>query len=108
MARKDIYMRQDNTKKAIAEAKAYLAYKPEDSNPYLMMANLYLDIGEPKEALKILNKGEKKFPNDAYIPLTKADAYHSLKMNDEVFVELKKTFANEYLDRKSTRLNSSH
>lgn len=97
MARKDIYMRQDNTKKAIAEAKAYLAYKPEDSNPYLMMANLYLDIGEPKEALKILNKGEKKFPNEAYIPLTKADAYHSLKMNDEVFVELKKTFANESL-----------
>ncbi len=97
MARKDIYMRQDNKKKAIAEAKAYLAYKPEESNPYLMMANLYLDIGEPKEALKILNKGEKKFPNEAYIPLTKADAYHSLKMNDEVFVELKKTFANESL-----------
>lgn len=97
MARKDIYMRQDNKKKAVAEAKAYLAYKPEDSNPYLMMANLYLDIGEPKEALKILNKAERKFPNEPYIPLTKADAYHSLKMNDEVFVELKKTFANESL-----------
>jgi len=97
MARKDIYMRQNNTKKAISEAKDYLAYKPEDSNPYLMMANLYLDIGEPKEALKVLNKAESKFPNEAYISLTKADAFHSLKMNDEVFIELKKTFANESL-----------
>src|SRR5690606_12277481 len=96
-ARKDIYMRQDNTKKAIAEAKAYLAFKPEESNPYLMMANLYLDIGEPKDALKILDKAESKFPNEAYIPLTKADAYHSLDMNDEVFVELKKSFVNESL-----------
>lgn len=97
MARKDIYMRQNNTKKAIAEAKAYLAYKPADSNPYLMMANLYLDIGKPKDALKVLNKAESKFPNEAYIPLTKADTYHSLKMNDEVFIELKKAFANESL-----------
>jgi tetratricopeptide (TPR) repeat protein len=97
MARKDIYMRQDDKKKAISEAKAYLAYKPEDINPYLMLANLYLDIGEPKEALKVLNKAESKFPNEAYVPLTKADAYHSLKMNDEVFVELKKTFSNESL-----------
>jgi tetratricopeptide (TPR) repeat protein len=97
MVRKDIYMRQDNKRKAISEAKAYLAYKPEDINPYLMLANLYLDIGEPKEALKVLNKAESKFPNEAYIPLTKADAYHSLKMNDEVFVELKKTFSNESL-----------
>src|SRR5690606_10456497 len=49
---------------------------------------------EPKEALKILDKAERKFPDEAYIALTKADAYHSLKMNDDVFLELKKAFAN--------------
>jgi len=97
IARKDIYMHQNNTKKAIAEAKAYLAYKPEESDPYLMMGNLYLDLEEPKEALKILDKAERKFPDEAYIALTKADAYHLLKRNDDVFLELKKAFANESL-----------
>src|SRR5690606_41391305 len=93
----DIYIRQNNTNRANGEAKAYIAVKPEESNQYLMIANLYLDIGEPKDALKILDNAESKFPNEAYIPLTKADAYHSLDMNDEVFVELKKSFVNESL-----------
>lgn len=97
MTRKDIYMRQKDSKKALAEGKAYLAYKPESSSPSLMMANLYLDLGEPKKALKVLDRAERKFPNEAYIPLTKADAYHSLKKNDQVFAELKKAFANESL-----------
>lgn len=97
LARRDLYMGMNDSKKAIAEAKAYLTFKPNESRPYLLLANTYLDIKKPKDALSILNKAESKFPNDPYVALTKADTYKSMNKSDQVSKELKKAFAMESL-----------
>lgn len=97
IARKDIYIHQNNPKKAISEAKAFISFKPEDSHPYLLLANVYLDLKKPKDALKVLNGLEEKFPAEPYVFLTRADAYKSLNKDNQVFIELKKAFAMESL-----------
>jgi len=97
IARKDIYMHQKDYKKAISEAKSYISFKPNESTPYLMLANVYLDIKKPKDALKVLNSAESKFPKEPFISLTKADAYQGIGKTDQVFIELKKAFAMESL-----------
>jgi len=97
IARKDIYMHQNNSKKAISEAKAFLSFKPNESNPHLVLANIYLDLKKPNEALKVLDAAEKQFSKEGYIPLTKADAYQALNKDNQVFIELKKAFSLESL-----------
>src|SRR5690606_38528823 len=70
VSRKDIYMKRGNAKKAIAEAKAFRAFKPNTSASYLMLANVYLDLKKPEDALSVLDEAEKRFPDDAFILLT--------------------------------------
>ena len=90
VARKDLFMRQDKPEEAIEVAKAYMVQRPESSQAPLMLANLYLDLEKPELALEILNQAEKEFTDEAFIPLTKADAYKMLGDDRNVVSELKK------------------
>lgn len=92
IARTEIYLQQNDAKKAVSEAKAFIDFKPGESTPYLFLANTYLNLEKPKDALKLLNEVESKFPNEPYIPLTKADAYKKTNKNNQVFEELTKAF----------------
>jgi len=92
IAKTEIYTQQNDVKKAVSEAKAFINFKPGESTPYLFLANTYLNLKKPKEALKVLNEVEPKFPNEPYIPLTKADAFKRTNKSDQVFEELTKAF----------------
>jgi len=90
VAQKDLLMRQDKSDEAIEVSKDYIAQRPESSQAPLMLANVYLDLKKPKLALEVLNQAEKKFAEEAFIPLTKADAYKMLGDDRLVLLELKK------------------
>lgn len=90
VARKDLFMRQEKHDEAIGIAKDYMAQRPGSSQAPLMLANIYLDLEKPELALEILNEAEKTFSDEAFILLTKADAYKMLGDDRQVITELKK------------------
>lgn len=94
----NVYLKQGKDRQALKEATHYLdKNKNEDSRAYLMLANLYLDLKNPKEALKTLEEAEQKFQDEPYLYLTKADVYKSLGNEDRLVKELKKAFSFESL-----------
>jgi tetratricopeptide (TPR) repeat protein len=96
-ARKDLYLRQGEPEKAIEVSKNYIAQRPESSQAPLMLANVYLDLEKPQLALGVLNEAEDKFKEEAFIPLTKADAYKMLGDERNLVSELKKALRNPAL-----------
>lgn len=97
IARSELYRQQNQEKEALSVAEDFVKFNPDESHPYLLLANTYLDLKKPKDALKTLNKVEAKFPDDPYIPLTKADAYQSLNNHPKLSAELQKAFAMDSL-----------
>lgn len=97
LARNELYRQQKDRKKALSVAKSFVQHKPHVSHSYLMLANTYLDFDKPKDALKTLEGLESEFPNDPYIPLTKADAYQALKDYSKLSDELQKAFVMDSL-----------
>lgn len=93
-----VYLQQGNTKKAIKEANSYLHINRDQSTAYLMLANLYLNLKDSDNALKVADEAESKFPNDPYIHLTKADAYKQQNNDNDLLIQLKSAFSNETLD----------
>lgn len=93
-----VYLQQGKSKKAIQETNSYLQKNKEQSTAYLMLANLYLNLKDPDNALKVADEAESKFPNDPYIHLTKADAYKQLNNDNDLIIQLKSAFANKTLD----------
>lgn len=97
LARNELYRQQNDRKNALYIAQDFVKYKPDASHSYLLLANTYLDFEKPKDALKVLQGVESKFPNDPYIPLTKADAYQALKNYLSLSKELQKAFVKDSL-----------
>lgn len=97
LARNELYRQQNDRKSALSVAEAFVKSKPDVSHSHLMLANTYLDFEKPKDALKSLQGLEDKFPEDPYIPLTKADAYQALRNYSNVSKELQKAFAMDSL-----------
>ncbi|MFB5945395.1 tetratricopeptide repeat protein [Albibacterium profundi] len=97
LARNELYRQQKDRKKALSVAKNFVQHKPHTSHSHLMLANTYLDFDKPKDALKTLEGLESEFPNDPYIPLTKADAYQALKDYSKLSDELQKAFVMDSL-----------
>jgi len=98
VARQEIYLKQKQPKKAIDELSALIEQEPDSTKGYVLLANLYLKLDKPKEALKVLEDGHKRLPGDPYISLSKADAYHSLKDENRSNEELKLAFASNQMD----------
>lgn len=97
LARNELYRQQNDRKSALSVAEAFVKSKPDVSHSHLMLANTYLDFEKPKDALKVLQGAETKFPDDPYIPLTKADAYQALKNYSNLSKELQKAFVMDSL-----------
>ncbi|WP_134089680.1 tetratricopeptide repeat protein [Olivibacter sp. XZL3] len=98
IARQEIYLKQKQPKKAVAEVTSIIEDEPDSTKGYLLLANLYLKLNKPKEALKVLDEGHARIPGDPYISLSKADAYHNLKDEEKSTRELKMAFASERMD----------
>lgn len=98
IARQEIYLKQKQPKKAIEEVTSIIEKEPDSTKGYLLLANLYLKLDKPKEAIKVLDEGHARIPGDPYISLSKADAYHNLKDEEKSARELKLAFASERMD----------
>ena len=101
IARQEVYLKQHNAKKAIDEIATIKEEHPDSTKGYILLANLYLKLEKPKDALKVLDEGHKRLPEDPYISLSKADAYHALKAEDKSAQELKKAFASDKMNFES-------
>ncbi|GAA4803678.1 tetratricopeptide repeat protein [Olivibacter ginsenosidimutans] len=95
IARQEIYLKQNDPKKAITEISAIKDAQPDSTKGYILLANLYLKLDKPKDALKVLDEGHRHIPGDPYISLSKADAYHSLKDEEKSKKELKQAFTSD-------------
>ena len=98
IARQEIYLKQKQPKKAIEEVTSIIEKEPDSTKGYLLLANLYLKLNKPKEAIKVLDEGHARIPGDPYISLSKADAYHNLKDEEKSTRELRMAFASERMD----------
>ncbi|MCA1594995.1 MAG: tetratricopeptide repeat protein [Chloroflexi bacterium] len=72
-----------NIRAAIAYARAALAGMPRDTRPYVGLGQLYLDIGQPKDALQIFLSAQKLAVNNESIIHGLADSYHQLGLKPQ-------------------------
>jgi len=98
LAKQEIYLKQNEPKKAIEELSALIKEKPDSAKGYILLANFYLKTAKPKEAIKVLEEGHKRIPGDPYLSLSKADAYHALKDDKKAANELKAAFASDRME----------
>jgi tetratricopeptide (TPR) repeat protein len=98
MQKTRLYQRMNKNDKAIEELKKLIAFDPEDSQSYGMLAEVYQSMGEKEKALETYNMILKIDPNNPYIHLSLADFYRSNGEKEKSVEELKKAFLNKELD----------
>ena len=96
--RLEIYKRQGQSKKMVAELEKLIANNPENTRYYHMLAKVYTDNGKEKEAIKIYNKIKEIDPNDQYINISLLEYYEKKGDFDKAFDELIAAINNKNLD----------
>lgn len=94
----EIYKRQGNTKKMIAELEKLIANNPENTRYYHILAKAYTDNGKEKEAIKLYNRIKEIDPNDQYINISLLEYYEKKGDMDRAFEELIAAINNKNLD----------
>src|SRR5690606_2417364 len=98
IARQQVYLAQKQPKKALDELLQRQKDKPDDRRNYLLLADLHMKLGKPKEALEVLDGAQKKFKGDPYISLSRADVYRAMNKESAVVDELRDALKNDQLD----------
>lgn len=98
LARQNVYVAQGDSQKAIDELNNLIKSKPKDNKGYILLSNLYLKLGDTKQAMQVLDKAEKKMANDPYIAISRTDVYHAENKQDKALSNLKKVFSADNLD----------
>ena len=96
--RLDIYKKQGNTKKIIAEMEKMVDRNPEDTRLCHMLAKVYMENKKEKEALKLYNRIKEIDPNDQYINISMLEYYEKKGDLDAAFNELIEAINNKNLD----------
>ncbi len=96
--RLNIYKRQGNDKKLIAELEKLIKENPENVRYYSMLAQVYTENGKEKEALKAFEKIKELDPNDPYINISLLEFYEKNGDKDKAFDELIAAIRNKNLD----------
>ena len=96
--RLNIYRRQGQTKKLIAELQKLISENPENPRYYNMLAQVYEENGKDKEALKVYEKIKEISPNDPYINISLLEFYEKNGDKDKAFQELLAAIRNKNLD----------
>ena len=96
--RLEIYKKQGNTKKLIAELEKMIAHSPENTRYYHMLAKVYMENKKEKEALKLYAKIKELDPNDQYINISLLEYYEKKGDLDAAFNELIEAIDNKNLD----------
>lgn len=94
----NIYKRQGNTKKLLAELEQLTKENPDNPRYYSMLAKEYSDNGKDKEALKTFEKVKELSPNDPYINISLLEYYEKNGDNEKAFNELLAAIRNKNLD----------
>lgn len=98
IARQQVYLAQKQPKKALEELLQRQKDKPDDLRNYLLLADLHMKLGKPKEALEALDGAQRKFKSDPYISLSRADVYRVMNKESAVVIELRDALKNDQLD----------
>lgn len=96
--RVEIYKRQGNTKKVIAELQKMITEEPENTRYYNMLAAVYMETGKEKEAVALYEKVKELDPNDPYINISLLEYYEKKGNLDQAFAELLAAINNKNLD----------
>jgi len=94
----EIYKRQGNTKKAIAELEKLVDENPENTRYYHMLAKVYMENKKEKEAIKLYNRIKTIDPTDPYINISLLEYYEKRNDLDKAFDELIEAINNKNLD----------
>jgi tetratricopeptide (TPR) repeat protein len=96
--RLNIYKRQGNEKKLMAELERLVKENPENPRYYSMLALAYSENGKDKDALKTYEKIKELNPNDPYINISLLEFYEKNGDKDKAFDELLAAIRNKNLD----------
>ena len=91
-----LYKLQGNEKLALAQKQVFKKAKPTSFKDYIDLSEIYYDLGEFDDAIKILNKGIKKSPKEIKLYCQKAKIYTLLN---------KKSSANETYEAMKSKNN---
>jgi tetratricopeptide (TPR) repeat protein len=98
MQKLKIYKALNNFDKSVEEAQKLIKAYPKEAKYYGMLGEIYQDKGMGEKALDAYNDLLKIDPENAYVHLSLADYYRSLKQNDKAFEEIKIAFKSKDLD----------
>ncbi len=98
MQKLKIYKNNNNFEKAVDEAKKLIKTFPKESKYYGILGELYQEKGMSEKAFETYNELIKIDSNNAYVHLSLADYYRSLKQNNNAFQEIKLAFKSPELD----------
>ena len=93
-----IYGRLDNSKQVISELEKQIEKNPENTRYCNMLAQVYMNLGKEKEALKLFQKVKEIDPNDPYINVALLEYYDKKGDTDKAFAELVGAIRNKNLD----------
>jgi tetratricopeptide (TPR) repeat protein len=93
-----IYKTLNNFDKSVEEAQKLVKAFPKEAKYYGMLGEIYQDKGMGEKALDAYNELLRIDPQNAYVHLSLADYYRSLKQNDKAFEEIKIAFRSKELD----------
>ncbi|WP_169719435.1 tetratricopeptide repeat protein [Olivibacter sitiensis] len=92
LARHNVYIAQGQSHIAVEELNKLIKNKPKDNKGYILLSNLYLKLGDPKQAMAALDRAEKKIPKDPYIAISRSDVYNAQNEEGKALDNLKKVF----------------
>ncbi len=98
IGRQQVYLAQGQSKKALDELLQRRAATPDDRRNYLLLADLYMKLDKPKDALAVLDGARRKFKGDPYISLSRADVYRSMNKENAAVDELRQALESDQLD----------
>lgn len=93
-----IYQRMGNSKQLIAELNDKIKKNPTHSRYYSILAQIYMENGKEKEALKMFEKVKELDPDDPYIDVSLLEYYEKKGNRKKAFEQLVATIRNKNLD----------
>ncbi|WP_188505528.1 tetratricopeptide repeat protein [Parapedobacter pyrenivorans] len=93
-----VYLAKGDKDSAIEQLRLLISEKPMESKGYILLAELYTDIGESRKAISLLDEAADLFPDDPLVLLSKSDAYLAMGKQRHANDFLQQAFRSDKLD----------
>ena len=97
LTKHQIYLAQGDKNAAITQLELLISEKPKESKGYILLAELYTDIGETKKAISLLDEATGLFPGEPLILLGKSDTYLAMDKQRQAYDFLRQAFESDDL-----------